>query len=125
MVSTRFVLVITVWSYQCLPNFLMYYQVNEEEIIHMLSRVSLATGVTASENSTYADTPSLPSTPKILPQVKQLVLPNHFTLGLRVPSPLQQQSGSASSSMWRPRPITADLTVDQLLAQIQLGIDLD
>ena len=33
------------------PN--LYYQVNEEEIIHVLSRVSLATGVTASEDLTY------------------------------------------------------------------------
>ena len=65
---------------RCLwPNH--YYQV-EEEIIHTPSRVSLTTGVTASEDSTYADTPSLPSTPKILPQVELPIPPNCFTLGL-------------------------------------------
>ena len=58
--------------------------VEEEEIIHMPSRVSLATGVTASEGSTYANTPSLPSTPEILPQSELPVPPNYyyFTLGL-------------------------------------------
>ena len=59
-----------------------YYKVEEEEIICMPSRVSLATGVTASEESTYANTPSLPSTLEILPQAELPILPNHFTLGL-------------------------------------------
>ena len=39
-------------------------------------------GVTVSEDSTYANTPSLPSTPEILPQGELPVPPNHFTLGL-------------------------------------------
>ena len=95
------------------PN--LYYQVNEEDIICVKSRVPLTTRVTASGDSTYADTPSLPSTPNIFPQAEQLAPPNHFTSGLRVPSPLQQQSGSASSiPTWIPRPIAVDLTVDQL-----------
>ena len=60
-----------------------YYQVEEEEeIVHTPSRVSLATGVTASESSTYVNTPSLPSTPEILPQSELPVPPNYFTLGL-------------------------------------------
>ena len=69
-----------------------YYQVEEEEIICALSRVSLNTGVTSEDNSTYADTPSLPSTPEILPQVELPVPPNHFTSGLQVPSELPSQS---------------------------------
>ena len=32
---------------------------------------------------------------------------------------------SGSTQPWNPRPITADLTVEQLLAGIKLGIDLD
>ena len=59
-----------------------YYQVEEEEIICAPSRVSLATGVTASEGSIYANTPSLPSTPEILPQMELPVPPNYVTLGL-------------------------------------------
>ena len=94
-----------------------YYQIDKEEIIHMLSRVSLATGVTASEGSTYTNTPSLPSTPDILPQSELPVPPNHFTSGFRVPPVLPTQSGSTrSATTWTPRPIAADLTVDQLLA---------
>ena len=42
----------------------------------MPSRVSLATGVTASENSTYTNTLSLLSTPEILPQSELPVPPN-------------------------------------------------
>ena len=96
------------------PN--QYSQVKEDEIIHMPSRVSLATGVTASEDSTYADTPSLPSTPEILPQAELSVPSNHFTLGLQVPSVLPIQSMSTGfTQTWRPRPITADLTIEQLL----------
>ena len=37
-----------------------YYQIDEEEIAHAPSRVSLATGVTAEEYSTPVNTPSLP-----------------------------------------------------------------
>ena len=36
-----------------------YYQIDEEEILCTPSRVSLATGVTASDSSTYTNTPSL------------------------------------------------------------------
>ena len=94
-----------------------YYQVEEEEIIHTLIRVSLATGVTASEGSTYANTPSLPSTPEILPQLELPVPPDYFTSGLQVPSVLPTASMSTGfTQTWRPRPIAADLTVDQLLA---------
>ena len=50
-----------------------FYQVREEEIIHTPSRVSLSTGVTASENSTCIPTPSPPSS------LEPIVPPNHFT----------------------------------------------
>ena len=94
-----------------------YYQVDKKEIIHVLSRVSLATGVTASEGSTYTNTPSLPSTPEILPQSELPVPSNYFTSGLQVSFVLPAQSeASSSTQMWKPRPIAANLTVDQLLA---------
>ena len=111
-----------------------YYQVNEEEIIHVLSRVSLATGVTASEDSTYTNTPSLLSTPEILPQSELPVPPNHFTLGLQISSELQSQLTALTStqlyqqqveSHFNRSPLTADLTVDQVFARIQSGVDLD
>ena len=83
----------------------------------MPSRVSLTTGVTASEDSTYTNTPSLPSTPEILPQAEPPVLPNHFTSGLQAPTGLPSQSmASGSTQPWSPSPIAADLTVEQLLA---------
>ena len=85
-----------------------FYQV-EEEITHALSRVSLATWVTASENSTYTDTPSLPSTPDIHPQAELPVPPNHFTLGLQVPS---KSSSQLRLTNFNWPPFTADLTVD-------------
>ena len=92
----------------------------------MPSRVSLATGVTASENSTYANTPSLPSTLDILPQLELPVPPNYFTLRLRVPTENQiALTSTGPTQLQRPSPIAADLSVDQLLAQIQSGIDLD
>ena len=78
--------------------------------------------VTASEDSTYTDTPSLPSTPEILPQAELPVPPNHFTSGLWVPSELSSQSQPTNFN--RP-PLAADLTVDQLFAQIRSGVDLD
>ena len=43
-----------------------FYQIDEEEILHALSRVSLATGVKASEYPMQLNTPSLPSTPEPL-----------------------------------------------------------
>ena len=46
-----------------------YYQTPEEETAHTLSRVSLATGVTASQ-TTPVNTPSPPSTPENLPQIE-------------------------------------------------------
>ena len=100
-----------------------YYQVEEEEIIHALSRVSLATGVTASEGSTYTNTPTLPSTPEILPQAELPVLPNHFALGLHIPTELPSQSRSTDftqqviTNFNQPIP-AAYLTVDQVLAHI-------
>ena len=36
MVSTRFVLVITVWSYQCLPNFLMHSDLFSDHYLAMV-----------------------------------------------------------------------------------------
>ena len=89
----------------------------------MLSRVSLATGVTASEDSTYTNTPCLLSTPEILSQSELPIPPNHFTLGLCVPS-----GSSASSSRlvnFNHPPLAGHLTPDQVLAQVRSGVDLD
>ena len=92
-----------------------YYQVDEEEVIHTLSRVSLDTGVTSSEGSTYI--PPSPSPPLI----ESLVQPNHSASEL--PIPQQQSELSTSSNI--PRLIDADLTVELVLACIHSGIDLD
>ena len=86
-----------------------FYQEDPERAHHTLSRVSLAIGVTASENSTQFNTPELPSSPE------PIVPPNHFTSGLNI------QSTSSSQS----RPPAADLTIEQIFAQIQSGVDLD
>ena len=50
------------------------------------------------------------------------VLPNHFTSGLQVPSESSSQSRPPNFN-W-PH-FTADLTVDQVLAQIRSGVNLD
>ena len=47
-----------------------YYHIEEEDIICAPSRVSLATGVTASEYSTCVHTPSPPSSPEPLHQLE-------------------------------------------------------
>ena len=59
------------------PN--QYYQIPEEETACTLSRVFLATGVTASENPTLVNTPSPPESlhevtglPPILPELPEL-----------------------------------------------------
>ena len=88
-----------------------YYQVDEEEVIHTLSRVSLDTGVTSSEGSTYI--PPSPSPPLI----ESLVQPNHSASEL--PIPQQQSELSTSSNI--PRLIDADLTVELVLACIHSG----
>ena len=56
-----------------------YYQIPEEETAHTLSRVSLATGVTAEEFSTPVNSPSPPESlyevmglPPILPELLEL-----------------------------------------------------
>ena len=106
-----------------------YYQIPEEEILHAPSRVSLATEVTASEYSTYTNTPSLPSTLEILPQLEQPVPINHFTAGLRIPSellplPLISTYGQVVDNFIHQSPVPI-LSVEQVLAHIQSGIDLD
>ena len=47
-----------------------FYKIDEEEILYAPSRVSLATGVTASEYPMQLNTPSLPSTPEPLHELK-------------------------------------------------------
>ena len=76
------------------------------------SRVSLATGVTASEDSTYTDTPSLPSTPEIIPQAELPVLPNRFTLGLQVPS--EASTLQLRLVNFNLPPFTSEITPDQV-----------
>ena len=93
-----------------------FYQEDTERACHMPSRVSLTTGVTAWENSTHFNTPELPSSPE------PIIPPNHFTLGLQVPSTSSSQSRPPN---WNRPPFTADLTVDQIFAQIRSGVDLD
>ena len=94
----------------------------QEEIIYASSRVSLSTGVIASEYPTHLNTPPLPSPPEILPQVELLVSPNHFTSGLQIPS--DSPSLSRLTNFNQP-PFAADLTVDQVLAQIRSGVNPD
>ena len=101
----------------------LYYQINKEDIAHTPSRVSLATGVTASENSTFGATDSL--TPSPTPPRQEQSVPNHVVSGSRIPSPILPEQSGPSTSSRVPRPIRADLTVDQLQAQIRSGEDLD
>ena len=104
----------------------------------------LAIGVTASNSSTYNNTPSLLSTPEILPQLELPVPPNN-TAGPSIPSDLlpplplmdeyqqrvktlRQQVESLQQMVetpFLPSPIAADLSVAQLLAHICSGIDLN
>ena len=98
------------------PN--QYYQVDKEEIICVPSRVSLATGVTTSEVSTYADSPSPPS-----PQAELPIPPNHFTSGLWVPS--EASTSQLKSWNYNQPPITAELTPDEVLAWVRSGVNLD
>ena len=81
-----------------------YYHVPEEETAHAPSRVSLATGVTASGSSTFNANPSPISTPS--PQEQEV--PNHITQS-------SQQTG-LSIPPRIPRPIREDLSVDKILA---------
>lgn len=84
-----------------------FYQVEEEEIICTLSRVSIATGVTASGHSTWFNTPSPPSSPQ------PIIPPNHFISGLHIPSTSLSQSRATKFN--RP-PFPADLTVKKVFA---------
>ena len=70
----------------------------------------------------YNNTPLLPSTLEILPQAELPVPPNHFTSGLQVPTESSSQSRPTDFT-WPP--FAAGLTVDQVLAQISSGVDLD
>ena len=100
-----------------------YYQVDEEEIICALSRVSLATGVTASEDSTYTETPSLPSTPEILPQAELPIPPNHCTLGLHVPP--EASTLQLRLTNFNQPPLAGHLAPDQVLIQVRSGVNID
>ena len=91
--------------------------------------MSLATGVTASNSSTYANTPSPPSTPEILPQSELPVPPNTESLPpLPMVNEYRQRVENVRQRVttpFRPSPIAADLLVAQLLARIWSGVDLD
>ena len=105
-----------------------YYQIPEEETAHALSRVSLATRVTASENPTLVNTLSPPESlhevmglPPILPELPEL--PGISDYNRRVEA--LQQRIEAHNQHIRQLPTTVDLRVEQLLACIQLGENLD
>ena len=100
-----------------------YYQVDEEEIIWAPSRVSLASGVTTSESSTYTNSPEPP-------QAELPIPPNHFTLGLWILSELPlllsnqvYQEQVANHFNWPP--LAGLLTPDEVLAQVRSGVNLD
>ena len=98
----------------------------------MPSRVSLATGVTASENSTYANTPSLSSTPEPLPQLE---VPPPVSSELLPSLPGVDEYNRQVEALWQrieahnqqlcQLPITAEQRVEQLLTHIWSGINLD
>ena len=94
-----------------------YYQV-DEEVIHAPIRVSLDTGVTSSEGSTYTPPSSN------LHFVESPIQPNHSALESPVPSPIPQQQSELSTSSNIPRLINAELTVKQVLTHIRSGINL-
>ena len=108
------------------PNW--YYQIPEEETAHALSRVSLATGVTASENPTPVNTPSpteslhkIMGLPPTLPELPELPGISDYNRRVEV---LQQRIEAHNQNI-RQLPTMVDLRVEQLLAQIRSGINID
>ena len=107
-----------------------FYQVNEEDIIHTPSRVSLATGVTAEEFPTHINTPSPSPSPEPLHELELPISTENLPplLGIddcnRRVAVLQQRVETFNEQLCQ-LPILAEQRVDQLLAQIQSGINLD
>ena len=105
---------------------------DEEEICHAPSRVSLATGVTASEFPTHINSPEPSPSPKPL---HELELPAPISTENPPPLPgiddynrqvaVLQQRVQMYNEQLHQLPITAEQRVDQLLARIRSGINLD
>ena len=103
-----------------------YYQIPEEETARTPSRVSLATGVTASEHSTI----NPPSPPESLHEVELPVplpdlpmLPRIDDYNRRVEALWQRVK--EHNHQLHQLPISSEQGVEQLLAHIQSGINLD
>ena len=109
-----------------------YYQIDEEEILHAPSRLSLATGVTALEYPTCINTHSPSSSPEPL---HKLELPVPISTENLPPLPgidnynrcveILQQRIEAHNQSLHQLPITVEQRVDQLLAHIRSGVNLD
>ena len=105
-----------------------YYQVPETDAVHTLSRVSLTTGVTASREPTPVN-PEPPSEslhkvtglPPILPELPEL--PGITDYNWRVEA-LQQRIEEHNRHL-RELPLTTDQRVENLLACIWSGVNLD
>ena len=105
-----------------------YYQIPQEEIARAPSRVSLAKWVTALRETTPVDPPSPTESlheviglPPILSELPEL--PGISDYNRRVEA--LQQRIKAHNQHIRPLPATVDLQVEQLLACIRLGENLD
>ena len=109
-----------------------YYQIDEEEIHCVPSRVSLAKGVTASEFPTHVNTPEPSPSPEPLHELGLLVPISTENLP---PLPGIDNYNRRVAVLWRrvqmyneqlhQLPISAEQRVNQLLAHIWSGINLD
>ena len=96
-----------------------YYLVNKEETALAPNRVTL--DKSTSGNSTYSNISFTPPSP--LPSEHEV--PNHNVIGSLDPSPIPSEQTGLSTSQGVFRPIRADLSVDEILAQIRSSTDLD
>ena len=108
------------------PN--QYYQTPEEETVRTPSRVSLATGVTASEGSTPVDPPSPPESLHevtgllpILPELPEL--PGIADYNQRVET--LRQRIKAHNQQIRQLPTSVEQRVEDVIARIWTGVNLD
>ena len=108
------------------PN--LYYQIEEDLIVHTLSRGSSATGVTASGTTTPVDLPSeeeelheIPLPPDPLPEIEGL--PSVSDINWRTEELCQQIE--AHNQSLREQPPTPRQHLIALLTRIQSGVNLD
>ena len=104
-----------------------YYQISEEETACMPSRISLATGVTASRYSTQAPTPSPPESLYEVPLPEPLEnlpeLPGIAKYNTRVAA-LQERIKEHNRQI-QQLPMSTEQRVENLLAHIRSGVNLD